>query len=101
MVSTSQVLDSQLLTDYNVDGSYTPYIGCVNDTGLFQTKHHRGSIMNFTTLDLKFLEDLFNKDLVPPEEECGIFEPLSSQWKYCCKYLPTTCQLPANCLLAN
>lgn len=57
--------------------------------------------MNFTTLDLKFLEDLFNKDLIPPEEECGIFEPLSSRRKYCRKYLLTTFQLPANYLSAN
>lgn len=57
--------------------------------------------MNFTTLDLNFLEDLFNKDLIPPEEECGIFEPLSSRRKYCRKYLLTTFQLPANYLSAN
>jgi hypothetical protein len=42
-------------------------------------------IQGHTALDLAFLEDLFNKDILPPEEECGVFEPLASRRKFCGK----------------
>lgn len=41
---------------------------------------------------MQFLEDLFNKEILPATEECGVFEPLSSRRKYCGKYLITTLQ---------
>jgi hypothetical protein len=67
----------------NVHGEYPPYIGCVNETYDFLTKHHRGAVQGHAAIDLEFLEDLFNKDILPPSEECGSFEPLSSRRKYC------------------
>lgn len=70
-------------------GEYAPYIGCVNETYDFLTKHHRGAIQGHTVIDLQFLEDLFNKEIIPPVEECGVFEPLSSRRKYCGKYFLT------------
>jgi hypothetical protein len=41
---------------------------------------------------LQFLEDLFNKEILPVTEECGVFEPLSSCRKYCGKHFPTNLQ---------
>jgi hypothetical protein len=43
-------------------------------------------------MDFSFLEDLFNKEVLPPAKECGVFEPLSSRRKYCGKYLLTGSQ---------
>jgi hypothetical protein len=53
-------------------------------------------IQGHAVLDLQFLEDLFNKDLMPAAEECGAFEPLASRRKYCGKYLLTTTELLTN-----
>lgn len=44
-----------------------------------------GQIQGHTAIDLQFLEDLFNKEILPATEECGVFEPLSSRRKYCGK----------------
>lgn len=49
-----------------------------------------GQIQGHTAIDLQFLEDLFNKEILPATEECGVFEPLSSRRKYCGKYFLTT-----------
>jgi hypothetical protein len=43
-----------------------------------------------TATGLQFLEDLFNKEILPATEECGVFESLSSRRKYCGKYCLTT-----------
>ncbi|BCR91198.1 uncharacterized protein ACHE_70041S [Aspergillus chevalieri] len=70
-------------TQMNVHGEFPPYIGCSNGSNEFLTKHHRGSIQGHTSIDLQFLEDLFNHDIMPPTEECGVFESLASRRKYC------------------
>lgn len=49
-----------------------------------------GQIQGHTAIDLQFLEDLFNKEILPATEECGVFEPLSSRRKYCGKCFLTT-----------
>lgn len=69
---------------------HDPYIGCVNDDFLPVTKHYRGSIQGHTMIDFEFLEALFNKDILPPTEECGVIESLRTRRKYCGKYLRTT-----------
>ncbi|CBF82218.1 predicted protein [Aspergillus nidulans FGSC A4] len=48
-----------------------------------------GVIQGHTAVDLEVLEDLFNKEILPATEECGVFEPLSSRRKYCdlCPYM--------------
>ena len=61
------------------------------------TKHHRGAIQGHTVINLQFLEDLFNKEIIPATEECGVFESLSSRRKYCGRYLSATWQLVTNC----
>lgn len=81
----------------NVNGTYTPYIGCVNDTDTPLTTHHRMAIQGHTNLDLSFLEDLFNKNILPPSEECGVFEPMVSRRKFCGKWFVTAWLLPTNC----
>lgn len=40
-------------------------------------------------INLQFLEDLFNKEIIPATEECGVSESLASRQKYCGKYLST------------
>ncbi|ODM21423.1 hypothetical protein SI65_02267 [Aspergillus cristatus] len=67
----------------NVHGEYDPYIGCINESYGVLTKHHRGAIQGHTVINLQFLEDLFNKEIIPATEECGVFESLSSRRKYC------------------
>ncbi|KAG2001441.1 hypothetical protein GB937_010175 [Aspergillus fischeri] len=49
-----------------------------------------------SAIDLEFLEDLFNKDILPSSEECGSFKPLSSRRKYCAQFLQSP-QLEAFC----
>lgn len=61
------------------------------------TKHHRGAIQGHTVINLQFLEDLFNKEIIPATEECGVFESLSSRRKYCGRYLSAIWQLVTNC----
>ncbi|BCS30200.1 uncharacterized protein APUU_80503A [Aspergillus puulaauensis] len=56
------------LTPMGVDGVAAPYIGCSNDTGDLLSKHHRAAGLDSTTMDLELLEELFNKDLLPPDE---------------------------------
>ncbi|OJJ78603.1 uncharacterized protein ASPGLDRAFT_1510767, partial [Aspergillus glaucus CBS 516.65] len=70
-------------TEMNVHGEYPPYIGCSNGSNEFLTKHHRGSIQGHTSLDIQFLEDIFNHNIMPATEECGVFESLASRRKYC------------------
>ncbi len=60
-----------------------PYIGCSNDTDDCLSKHHRPAGPVPATLDIEFLEELFNKGLLPPAEVCGTIEPVSSRKKYC------------------
>ncbi|BCR90626.1 uncharacterized protein ACHE_60512A [Aspergillus chevalieri] len=67
----------------DVHGEYAPFIGCINGSYGGLTKHHMGQIQGHTAIDLQFLEDLFNKEILPATEECGVFEPLSSRRKYC------------------
>ncbi|OJJ04472.1 hypothetical protein ASPVEDRAFT_43949 [Aspergillus versicolor CBS 583.65] len=60
-----------------------PYIGCSNGTDDFLSKHHRATGIAPTSMDLDFLEELFNKDILPPPELCGTIEPVSSRKKHC------------------
>lgn len=90
-----QVISNQL---QNVHGEFPPYIGCSNGSNEFLTKNHRGSIQGHTSIDLQFLEDLFNHDIMPPTEECGVFESLASRRKYCGKCFLSDCQSPINWL---
>jgi hypothetical protein len=55
----------------------------VNATPDFLQKHYYGSIKGHTSLDLEFLEQLFNESILPAQEECGIIEPLTSRRKFC------------------
>ncbi|KAL4804182.1 hypothetical protein BDV18DRAFT_162592 [Aspergillus unguis] len=64
-------------------GNHQPYIACVNEGFKQPPKHHRQFIPSLTGVDVDFLEDLFNKDILPPAEECGTFESLSSRRAYC------------------
>jgi hypothetical protein len=43
------------------------------------------AIQGYATLDLSFLEDLFNNKIMAPSEECGVFEPMQSRRKFCGK----------------
>ncbi|KAJ1712953.1 hypothetical protein NYO67_4873 [Aspergillus flavus] len=91
----------------NPFGEYTPYIGCTNDSSTVVTKHHRGVIQGHIGIDLHFLEDLFNKGILPATEDCGVFAPLSSRQKQCDRDHPqgpgrlkhTTCEVVFNGLV--
>ena len=67
---------------------HDPYIECVNES-YDSTKHYRQSVQGQTVLNMQFLEDLYNKGILPPTEECGVFEPLSSRRKHCSMYSPS------------
>jgi hypothetical protein len=78
-----------LLTgEQDINNEYQLYIRCVNATPDFLQKHYYGSIKGHISIDLEFLEQLFNESLLPSQEECGIIEPLTSCQKYYSKYLP-------------
>ncbi|OJJ57920.1 hypothetical protein ASPSYDRAFT_1018177 [Aspergillus sydowii CBS 593.65] len=84
-----------------------PYIGCSNDTDDCLSKHHRPAGPVPATLDIEFLEELFNKGLLPPAEVCGTIEPVSSRKKYCGrdhpqgrgKLIHTPCEVIFNALV--
>ncbi|EYE90406.1 uncharacterized protein EURHEDRAFT_417473 [Aspergillus ruber CBS 135680] len=67
----------------DVNGDYHPYIGCVNASSSFLQKHYYTSVKGYTSMDLYFLEQLFNESILPSQEECGVIEPLTSRRKYC------------------
>jgi hypothetical protein len=73
-----------------VNDEYYPYIGCVNESPDFLQKHYYGSIKGHTSLDLEFLEKLFNEAILPSQEECAVIKPLTSRRKYYGKYSITT-----------
>ncbi|KAG2001619.1 hypothetical protein GB937_010062 [Aspergillus fischeri] len=67
----------------DVNGDHHPYIGCVNASSSFLQKHYYTSVKGYTSMDLEFLEQLFNESILPSQEECGVIEPLTSRRKYC------------------
>lgn len=69
-----------------MNGDYHPYIGCVNASSSFLQKHYYTSVKGYTSMDLDFLEQLFNESILPSQEECGVIEPLTSRRKYCGEY---------------
>ncbi|EYE90581.1 uncharacterized protein EURHEDRAFT_466851, partial [Aspergillus ruber CBS 135680] len=76
---------------------YHPYIGCVHGTADFLQKHHYSSVKGHTSIDIDFLEQLFNDSILPSQEECAVIEPLTSRRKYCvdpqdCPYVVFTSQ---------
>ena len=71
-------------------GTNSLYSACINSTDHFMTPHFRQAIQGHTGLDLDFLENLFNNNILLNDEQCGTFEPLSSRRKYCGKQLPTS-----------
>jgi hypothetical protein len=62
------------------------------------SKHWRGTIQGYTVLDVQFCEDLFNKDIMAPTEECSLFESMASRKGFCRKYLVAAWQGLTNCL---
>jgi hypothetical protein len=72
-----------------VNDEYHPYIGCINELPDVLRKHYYSSIKGYTTLDLEFLEQLFNDSILPSQEECAVIEPLTSRRKFCGKCLVT------------
>jgi hypothetical protein len=79
-----------------VFGIHNLYSACVNATDHFATPHHRQAIRGYTAMDMDFLENLFNNNILPNTEECGIFEPLASRRKYCGKQFLTSFQAVSN-----
>jgi len=67
----------------DVNDEYHPYIGCIHESPNFLQKHYYGSIKGHTSIDLDFLEQLFNDSILPSQEECAVIEPLTSHQKYC------------------
>jgi hypothetical protein len=68
-----------------VNNEYHPFIGCINATAGILQKHYYSSVKGHTTIDLDFLEQLFNNSILPSREDCGVIEPMSSRRKYCGK----------------
>lgn len=66
-----------------MNNEYHPYIGCVHGTADFLQKHHYSSVKGHTSIDIDFLEQLFNDSILPSQEECAVIEPLTSRRKYC------------------
>ncbi|EAW17145.1 uncharacterized protein NFIA_005070 [Aspergillus fischeri NRRL 181] len=66
----------------DVNNEYHLYIGCVNESPNFLSKHYHSSVKGHTTIDLDFLERLFNDSILPSREDCGVIEPLTSRRKY-------------------
>lgn len=69
-----------------MNGDHHPYVGCVNASPSFLQKHYYTSVKGHTSIDLEFLEQLFNESILPSQEECGVIEPLTSRRKYCGEY---------------
>lgn len=75
-----------------MNGDYHPYIGCVNASSSFLQKHYYTSVKGYTSMDVDFLEQLFNESILPSQEECGVIEPLISRRKYCGEYFESDWQ---------
>jgi hypothetical protein len=69
-----------------------PYISCINSGPGPLQKHYHSSLKGHTSIDLEFLERLFNESILPSQEECAVIEPLTTRRKFCGKWLLTTCK---------
>jgi hypothetical protein len=79
-----------------VNNEYHPFIGCINASANILQKHYYSSVKGHTTIDLDFLEQLFNNSILPPQEDCGVVEPITSRRRYCGKWLATAYGLVTN-----
>jgi hypothetical protein len=96
------MLHKYLLTSLkDINNEHQPYIGCVNATPDILQKHYYGSIKGHTSIDLEFLEQLFNDAILPAQEECGIIKPLTSRRKYCGTCFLIGCQPVSNRLQSS
>ncbi|PYH99822.1 hypothetical protein BO71DRAFT_415300 [Aspergillus ellipticus CBS 707.79] len=66
----------------DVNGNYHPYIACLNTSPAYLQKHYRVSVKDYISINLEFLEQLFNESILPSQEECGVIEPLTTRRKY-------------------
>lgn len=76
-----------------MNGEYHPYVECVNQGPGFLQKHYSSSVKGHTSIDLEFLEQLFNDLIMPSQEDCGVIEPLTSRRKFCGKCFSNIFQL--------
>lgn len=85
------MLERYLLTsEKDINGDYYPYIRYSNASPGFLQKYYYTLVKGHTSIDLEFLEKLFNKLILPSQEEYSIIKPLTSRRKYCGKYLAST-----------
>jgi hypothetical protein len=45
--------------------------------------HYSRTVTGFAVMDIDFLEKLFNENLIPDSEECGVIEQLKSTRRFC------------------
>ena len=48
--------------------------------------HYSRLVTGITVMDQDFLEKLFNENLIPDSEECGVIEQMRSSRKFCGNY---------------
>ncbi|CBF80826.1 predicted protein [Aspergillus nidulans FGSC A4] len=67
----------------DINNEHHPYISCINSTPGPLQKHYHSSLKGHTSIDLEFLEQLFNESILPSQEECAVIEPLTTRRKFC------------------
>ncbi|CBF71257.1 hypothetical protein AN6691.2 [Aspergillus nidulans FGSC A4] len=67
----------------DINNKHHPYISCINSAPGPLQKHYHSSLKGHTSIDLEFLERLFNESILPSQEECAVIEPLTTRRKFC------------------